>query len=43
MSREIKFRAWDTGNKEYIFVTLGDLVCGACTEEGDKRLSGNVG
>lgn len=38
--REIKFRAFDTENKTWTFVTLGDLVCGACTENGDKPLSG---
>ena len=38
--REIKFRAFDTENKTWTFVTLGDLVCGACTEKGDKPLSG---
>lgn len=40
MSREIKFRAWDTENKTWTYVTLGDLVCGACTANGDKPLSG---
>lgn len=40
MSREIKFRAWDTENKTWTFVTLGDLVCGACLSSGDKLLSG---
>lgn len=40
MSREIKFRAWDTENKTWTFVTLGDLVCGACKNDGDKPLSG---
>ena len=39
--RELKFRAWDKINKIYIYVTLGDLICGACTETGDKKLSGN--
>ena len=39
--RELKFRAWDKVNKIYIYVTLGDLICGACTETGDKKLSGN--
>ena len=38
--REIKFRAFDTENKTWTFVTLGDLICGACTEKGDKPLSG---
>ncbi len=38
--RELKFRAFDTGNKTWTFVTLGDLICGACTENGDKPLSG---
>ncbi len=38
--REIKFRAWDIDNKNRTFVTLGDLVCGACTIDGDKPLSG---
>ena len=38
--REIKFRAFDTENKTWAFVTLGDLICGACTEKGDKPLSG---
>lgn len=38
--REIKFRAFDTENKAWTFVTLGDLICGACTENGDKPLSG---
>lgn len=40
--REIKFRAWDIDNKTWTFVTLGDLVCGACTNDGDKPLSGSV-
>lgn len=40
--RSLKFRAWDTGNKTYTYVTLGDLICGACTESGDKKLSGNT-
>ena len=39
--RELKFRAWDKINKAYTYVTLGDLICGACTETGDKKLSGN--
>ena len=39
--RELKFRAWDEVNKTYTYVTLGDLICGACTETGDKKLSGN--
>ena len=39
--RVIKFRAWDKVNKTYTYVTLGDLICGACTETGDKKLSGN--
>lgn len=39
--REIEFRAWDKVNKTYTYVTLGDLICGACTETGDKKLSGN--
>ena len=39
--REIEFRAWDNINKTYIYATLGDLICGACTESGDKKLSGN--
>ena len=39
--RELKFRAWDNINKTYIYATLGDLICGACTESGDKKLSGN--
>ena len=39
--REIKFRAWDKVNKTYTYVTLGDLICGVCTETGDKKLSGN--
>lgn len=39
--RELKFRAWDKVNKIYIYVTLGDLICGACMETGDKKLSGN--
>lgn len=39
--RELKFRAWDKVNKTYTYVTLGDLICGACTETGDKKLSGN--
>lgn len=38
--REIKFRAFDTENKTWTFVTLGDLICGVCTEKGDKPLSG---
>lgn len=37
---DIKFRAWDTVNKRFIHVSLGDLVCGACTNDGDKPLSG---
>ena len=40
--REIKFRAFDTENKTWTFVTLGDLVCGACTNHGDKPLSGAI-
>jgi hypothetical protein len=40
MSREIKFRAWDVENQTWTFVTLGDLVCGACLSSGDKPLSG---
>ena len=40
MSR-LEFRAWDKVNKTYTYATLGDLVCGACTETGDKKLSGN--
>lgn len=40
MSRVLKFRAWDTENKTWTFVTLGDLVCGACLSGGDKPLSG---
>lgn len=40
MSREIKFRAWDTENKTWTFATLGDLICGACLSSGDKPLSG---
>lgn len=39
--REIEFRAWDNINKTYIYATLGDLICGACTESGDKKLSAN--
>lgn len=39
--RKIKFRAWDVNNKTWTFVTLGDLVCGACTIGGDKPLSGS--
>ena len=39
--RGIEFRAWDSINKTYIYATLGDLICGACTESGDKKLSGN--
>lgn len=39
--REIEFRAWDSINKTYIYATLGDLICGTCTESGDKKLSGN--
>lgn len=39
--RKIKFRAWDVNNKTWTFVTLGDLICGACTNDGDKPLSGN--
>ena len=39
--RELKFRAWDKVNKTYTYVTLGDLICGACTESGDKKLSGS--
>jgi len=39
--RELKFRAWDKVNKTYTYVALGDLICGACTETGDKKLSGN--
>lgn len=38
--RDIKFRTWDTVNKRFIHVSLGDLVCGACTNNGDKPLSG---
>ena len=38
--RELKFRAWDTENQTWTFVTLGDLVCGACLSSGDKPLSG---
>lgn len=38
--RAIGFRAWDTENKTWTFVTLGDLICGACTTSGDKPLSG---
>ena len=38
--RELKFRAFDTENKTWTFATLGDLICGACTEKGDKPLSG---
>lgn len=38
---EIEFRAWDKVNKTYTYVTLGDLICGACAETGDKKLSGN--
>ena len=38
--REIKFRAFDTENKTWTFVTLGDLICEACTKKGDKPLSG---
>lgn len=38
--REIKFRAWDTENQTWTFVTLGDLVCGACLSSGGKPLSG---
>lgn len=40
--RELKFRAWDTKNKTWTYVTLGDLVCGACTNHGDKPLSGAI-
>ena len=40
MSRAIKFRAWDVENHTWTFVTLGDLVCGACLSSGDKPLSG---
>lgn len=39
--RELKFRAWDKVNKIYTYATLGDLICGACTESGDKKLSGS--
>ena len=39
--RELEFRAWDKVNKTYTYVALGDLICGACTETGDKKLSGN--
>ena len=38
--RGLKFRAFDIENKTWTFVTLGDLICGACTENGDKPLSG---
>lgn len=38
---EIEFRAWDKVNKTYTYVALGDLICGACAETGDKKLSGN--
>ena len=40
MNRPIKFRAWDVENQTWTFVTLGDLVCGACLSSGDKSLSG---
>lgn len=40
MNRPIKFRAWDVENQTWTFVTLGDLVCGACLSSGDKPLSG---
>lgn len=40
--REIKFRAFDTKNKTWTYATLGDLVCGACTNHGDKPLSGAI-
>ena len=39
--RDIKFRAWDKENRTWTFVTLGDLVCGACLSSGDKPLSGS--
>lgn len=39
--RELKFRAWDVENQTWTFVTLGDLVCGACLSSGDKPLSGD--
>ena len=35
--RELKFRAWDKVNKIYTYATLGDLICGACTESGDIK------
>ena len=38
--RRFKFRAWDKENRTWTFVTLGDLVCGACLSSGDKPLSG---
>lgn len=38
--RELKFRAFDLENKTWTFVTLGDLICGACIKNGDKPLSG---
>lgn len=38
--RQFKFRAWDKENRTWTFVTLGDLVCGACLSSGDKPLSG---
>lgn len=40
--RTIKFRAFDTILHNFIYVTLGDLICGACCEKGDKPLSGNT-
>lgn len=30
--REIKFRAWDTEKNQWIYVSLGDLVCGATSK-----------
>ena len=38
--RGLKFRAFDTENKTWTFVSLGDLICGACMSNGDKPLSG---
>lgn len=29
MNRKIKFRAWDTEKNKWIYVSLGDLICGA--------------
>ena len=50
--REIRFRAWNTAKDEWIYVSLGDLVCGATSKpsvalgdefevaDGDKSTNG---